>query len=76
MLYLKKDFIDKNPNTTQALVNALYKALKWIEKASPEEIAAAVPEEYLLGDKALYIARREELEADLLAERHRRAPPA
>ena len=54
VLYLKKDFIDRNPNTTQALVNALYKALKWIEKASPEEIAAAVPEEFTLGDKSLY----------------------
>ena len=54
VLYLKKDFIDRNPNTTQALTNALFKALKWIDKASPEEIAAAVPEEYLLGDKALH----------------------
>lgn len=54
VLYMKKDFIDRNPNTTQALVNALYKALKWIEKASPEEIAAAVPEEFTLGDRALY----------------------
>ena len=56
VLYMKKDFMDKNPNTVQALTNALYKALVWIHKASPEEIAAAVPEEYLLGDKALYIA--------------------
>lgn len=55
VLYLKKDFMDRNPNTTQALTNALYKALVWIHKASPEEIADAVPEEYLLGDKALYI---------------------
>lgn len=54
VLYLKKDFIDKNPNTTQALVNALYKALKWIETATPEQIVAAVPEEFTLGDKALY----------------------
>jgi NitT/TauT family transport system substrate-binding protein len=55
VLYAKKDFIDKNPNTVQALTNGLYKALQWIQKSSPEEIAAAVPEEYLLGDKALYI---------------------
>lgn len=55
VLYLKKDFIDRYPNTTQALTNALFKALKWIDKASPEEIAAAVPEEYLLGDKPLYM---------------------
>jgi NitT/TauT family transport system substrate-binding protein len=56
VLYVKQDFIDKNPNTVQALVNAFYKALKWLEKATPEEIAAAVPEEYFLGDRALYVA--------------------
>lgn len=54
-LYLKQDFIEKNPKTVQAAVNALYKALKFMEKATPEEIAASVPEEYLLGDKALYM---------------------
>jgi NitT/TauT family transport system substrate-binding protein len=56
VLYLKHDFADRNPNTVQALVNAFYKTLKWIEKATPDEIAAAVPEEYFLGDKALYVA--------------------
>ena len=50
----EEDFIDKNPNTVQAATNALYKALAWIAKATPEEIAAAVPEEFTLGDKALY----------------------
>lgn len=56
VLYMKRDFMEKNPGTTQALTNALYKALQWIRTASPEDIAAAVPEEYLLGDKALYVA--------------------
>ena len=55
VLYIKKEFIDKNPNTVQAATNALYKALQWIAKATPEEIAATVPEEYLLGDKTLYM---------------------
>ncbi|MCA3636756.1 MAG: ABC transporter substrate-binding protein [Methylobacterium sp.] len=54
-LYLRQDFIEKNPNTTQATVNALYKALRWVDKASPEQIADAVPEQFHLGDKALYI---------------------
>jgi NitT/TauT family transport system substrate-binding protein len=54
-LYLKGDFIKDNPKTTQALTNALYKALKWLATASPEDVAASVPEEYWLGDKALYI---------------------
>ena len=52
---MKRDFIDKNPNTMQALINAFYKTLKWIEKATPEEVADAVPEEYRLGDKPLYM---------------------
>jgi NitT/TauT family transport system substrate-binding protein len=56
VLYVKQDFIEKNPNTVQALVNAFYKTLKWLETATPEQIAATVPEEYFLGDKALYIA--------------------
>ena len=56
VLYSRQDFIEKNPNTAQALVNAFYKTLKWLEKATPEEIAATVPEDYYLGDKPLYIA--------------------
>jgi sulfonate transport system substrate-binding protein len=56
VLYVKQDFIDRNPNTVQALVNAFYKTLKWLEKATPAEVAATVPEEYFLGDKALYVA--------------------
>ena len=55
MLYLKADFAEKNPVTTQKLVNALMKSLKWLETAKPDDVAALVPEEYLLGDKALYI---------------------
>ncbi len=56
VLYVKQDFIDKHPATVQALVNAFYKTLQWLDKATPEEIAATVPEDYYLGDKALYIA--------------------
>ncbi|HMM88554.1 MAG TPA: hypothetical protein PKA25_05205 [Bradyrhizobium sp.] len=32
------------------------KTLDWLATATPEQIAATVPEEYGLGDKALYIA--------------------
>src|SRR5258708_1946788 len=56
VLYAKQDFIEKNPNTAQALVNAFYKTLKWLEKATPEEIAATVPDDYYLRDKPLYVA--------------------
>ncbi len=55
VLYFKESFIKANPNTVQALTNVFYKTLKWLEKATPEEVAAAVPQEYWLGDKELYI---------------------
>jgi NitT/TauT family transport system substrate-binding protein len=55
VLYTKQDFIERNPNTTQRLVNAFMKALKWIESATPEQVADSVPPEYHLGDKALYL---------------------
>lgn len=53
-LYTSQAFIDKNPNTTQALANAIVRANKWIQSASIDEIAATVPEQYLLGDPELY----------------------
>jgi NitT/TauT family transport system substrate-binding protein len=55
VVYLKTDFIEANPNTVQALVNAFKKALDWLAQASPEDVAATVPEAYYLGDKALYL---------------------
>ena len=39
-LYAPQAFIDANPNTTQALANALVRADKWIQKAGPDEIAS------------------------------------
>jgi NitT/TauT family transport system substrate-binding protein len=56
VIYFKQDFMEKNPETTQRIVNAFYKALKWLEKATPEDVAKAVPEEYHLGDRTLYLA--------------------
>lgn len=55
-LYTRRDFIASNPNTTQALANAIVRADKWIQKSTPEEIAKVVPEGYLLGDVELYKA--------------------
>lgn len=55
VVYLKNDFIEKNPKTVQAVVNAFYKSLKWLEKATPEDVAKTVPEAYWLGDKDLYL---------------------
>ena len=55
-LYAPDDFVQKNPNTTQALVTAMVKALRWIQAAGPSDIIKTVPEAYLLGDRALYLA--------------------
>lgn len=54
-LYAPYAFMERNPRTMQRLTNAFVKTLKWLAQASPEEVAATVPEEYLLGDKPLYI---------------------
>jgi len=54
-LYAPQAFIDKNPGTVQALANAIVRADKWIQAAGPGEIINAVPESYLLGDRAVYI---------------------
>ena len=54
-LYAPQAFIDKNPATTQALANAIVRADRWIQAAGPGEIIKAVPESYLLGDRAVYI---------------------
>jgi NitT/TauT family transport system substrate-binding protein len=48
-------FMKDNPNTVQALANAIVRADKWIQAAGPGEIIKAVPESYLLGDRAVYI---------------------
>jgi NitT/TauT family transport system substrate-binding protein len=55
-LYAPLKFIQENPNTTQALTNAMVRALKWLQTAGPSDIIKTVPENYLLGDRALYLA--------------------
>ena len=55
-LYTKQEFIQKNPNTVQALANGIVRALKWLQQASPEDVAKTVPKEYLLGEPDVYMA--------------------
>lgn len=54
VMYAPPAFIEKNPRTVQALVNAFVRGLQWMATHSPEEIVKVMPEEYALGDKALY----------------------
>ena len=55
-LYAPMEFVQKNPNTCQALANAIVHGLKWLQTAGPSDIIKTVPENYLLGDRALYLA--------------------
>jgi NitT/TauT family transport system substrate-binding protein len=55
-LYAPREFIQKNPNTCQALTNAIVRGLKWLQTSGPGDIIKTVPESYLLGDRALYLA--------------------
>ena len=55
-LYTPARFVQDNPNTTQALANAMVRALRWLQRAGPSDIVKTVPEAFLLGDRALYLA--------------------
>jgi NitT/TauT family transport system substrate-binding protein len=55
-LYTHTDFVQKNPNTCQAMANAIVHGLKWLQTAGPSDIIKTVPDGYLLGDRALYLA--------------------
>jgi NitT/TauT family transport system substrate-binding protein len=55
-LYAPAEFVQKNPATCQALANAIVHGLKWLQTAGPSDIIKTVPESYLLGDRALYLA--------------------
>jgi NitT/TauT family transport system substrate-binding protein len=54
-LYAPQSFIDKYPATVQALTNAIVRADEWIHDAGAGDIIKAVPESYLLGDRAVYV---------------------
>ncbi len=55
-LYASQSFIDRHPQTCQALANGVVHALKWLQTAGPSDIINAVPESYMLGDRGLYLA--------------------
>ena len=53
-LYLSNDYVAANPNTTQAMVNAMVRADKWIQANGADGVAKVVPESYLLGNPEVY----------------------
>jgi len=54
-LYAPATFVDRHPNTCQALANAMVRANKWVHRAGPSDVLKIVPESYLLGDAAVYL---------------------
>jgi NitT/TauT family transport system substrate-binding protein len=54
VIYITDEFIKKNPNTVQAVVNAMVRADRWIAKATPQEIVDLMPEAYKAGNPTLY----------------------
>ena len=57
-IYVPVEFAKKYPNTAQAVVNAMVRALRFIQTSTPDQIVAAVPATYYT-DKALYKAALE-----------------
>jgi len=55
VLYAQPQFVERNPKAAQGLANAFVRALKWVKGHGPEEIAQVMPEEFAIGNKALYV---------------------
>jgi NitT/TauT family transport system substrate-binding protein len=53
-IYAPIDWVKKNPNTTQAVVNAMVRAVVWLRSASVDDVIATVPKDYYGADLALY----------------------
>jgi len=53
-IYAPVEWVKRHPNTTQAVVNAMVRAVLWLRTASVDEIVAAVPKEYYGDDLNLY----------------------
>jgi NitT/TauT family transport system substrate-binding protein len=54
VIYVTDEYVRKNPNTVQAVVNAMVRADRWIAKASPQQIVDLMPAEYKAGNPSLY----------------------
>jgi NitT/TauT family transport system substrate-binding protein len=54
VIYITDEYIKKNPNTVQAVVNAIVRANRWIAKATPQEIVDLMPDAYKAGNPSLY----------------------
>ncbi|MDE1935492.1 ABC transporter substrate-binding protein [Bradyrhizobium sp.] len=53
-LMVKSDFLKANPNTSQAIVNAIVHAMQWLKTASIDDIMKSLPPSYYKSGEALY----------------------
>jgi NitT/TauT family transport system substrate-binding protein len=63
-LYVKSEFLKANPNTSQALANAIVHAMQWLHTASIDDIIKSLPPDYYQANEQLY---RKSLETNLAA---------
>lgn len=54
-LYMTTVYVNAHKVQVQKLANALVKTLKYIDSHTPEQIAAALPSEYHMGERAMYV---------------------
>ncbi len=55
-LFAAQSFAQRRPRQAQALANAMVRALRWLQTASPADLAALVPKAFLLGDRSAYLS--------------------
>ena len=48
-------FLAQYPRSSQALADAVVRALKWLQSAEPADVIKVVPEPFFLGDRYLYL---------------------
>jgi NitT/TauT family transport system substrate-binding protein len=63
-LMVKSEFLRNNPNTSQAITNAIVHAMQWLKTASIDDIMKSLPPAYYKSDERLY---RRSLEKNLSA---------
>lgn len=63
-LMVKTEFLKANPNTSQAITNAVVHAMQWLKTASIDDIIKSLPPAYYRSDERLY---RESLEKNISA---------
>jgi NitT/TauT family transport system substrate-binding protein len=53
-IYAPVEWVRRHPNTAQAVVNAMVRAVLWLRTASVDDVIAVVPKDYYGADLALY----------------------